>query len=180
MKHLYEVVLQSWYFSWPSDLWPWITFIGQIKVKYLSRGCVALKRSNQAHFVFIGLCIIHTALLDSGAVRPRGLLFHMLCLNLTISYQIASLFDMYIDMGDRIAGKHDIPSLIIEDPFRGHFNMKLHIYFSALGPSLYHGCISGVSRLNLVDGWPWPIFWGHGVDFNMKPILCHGCIWRVS
>ena len=27
--------------------------------------------------MFIGLCIIHNALLDSGAVRPRGLLFNI-------------------------------------------------------------------------------------------------------
>ena len=39
-------------------------------------------------------------------------------LNLKISYQIVSLFDMYIDMGERIAGKKDTPSLIIEDPLR--------------------------------------------------------------
>ena len=36
---------------------------------------------------------------------------HILGLNLQISYQIVSLFDMYIDMGER-------PSLIIEDPLR--------------------------------------------------------------
>ena len=41
---------------------------------------------------------------------------HILGLNLKISYQIASLFHMYIDMGERIAGKQDRPSLIIEDP----------------------------------------------------------------
>ena len=35
-----------------------------------------------------------------------------------MSYQIASLFQMYIDMGERIAGKQDRPSLIIEDPLR--------------------------------------------------------------
>ena len=44
--------------------------------------------------------------------------FHILGLNLKISYQIISLFDMYIDMGERIAGKQDRPSLIIEDPLR--------------------------------------------------------------
>ena len=44
--------------------------------------------------------------------------FHILGLNLKISYQIASLFHMYIDMGERIAGKQDRPSLIIEDPLR--------------------------------------------------------------
>ena len=35
-----------------------------------------------------------------------------------MSYQIASLFHMYIDMGERIAGKQDKFSLIIEDPLR--------------------------------------------------------------
>ena len=44
--------------------------------------------------------------------------FHILGLNLKISYQIVSLFDIYIDMGERIAGKQDRPSLIIEDPLR--------------------------------------------------------------
>ena len=44
--------------------------------------------------------------------------FHILGLNLTISDQIVSLFDMYMDMGKRIAGKQDRPSLIIDDPLR--------------------------------------------------------------
>ena len=35
-----------------------------------------------------------------------------------MSPQIASLFHMYIDMGERIAGKQDRFSLIIEDPLR--------------------------------------------------------------
>ena len=35
-----------------------------------------------------------------------------------MSYQIASLFHMYIDMGEWIAGKQDRFSLIIEDPLR--------------------------------------------------------------
>ena len=34
------------------------------------------------------------------------------------SCQIVSLFDMYMDMGERIAGKQDRASLIIEDPLR--------------------------------------------------------------
>ena len=33
-----------------------------------------IERSNQGHLVFIGLCIMHNVLLDSGAVMPRGLL----------------------------------------------------------------------------------------------------------
>ena len=44
--------------------------------------------------------------------------FHILGLNLKISYQIASLFHMYIYMGERIAGKQEWSSLIIEDPLR--------------------------------------------------------------
>ena len=42
--------------------------------------------------------------------------FHILGLNLKNSYQIISLFDMYIDMGERIAGKQDMPSPIFEYP----------------------------------------------------------------
>ena len=44
--------------------------------------------------------------------------FHILGLNLNISYQIVSLFDMYMDMGERIAGKQDRPSSVIEDPLK--------------------------------------------------------------
>ena len=44
--------------------------------------------------------------------------FHILGLNLKMYYQIASLFHMYMDMGERIAAKQDRPSLIIEDPLR--------------------------------------------------------------
>ena len=43
---------------------------------------------------------------------------HILALNLKMSYQIASIFYMYIDMGERIADKQDRPSLIIEYPLR--------------------------------------------------------------
>ena len=51
-------------------------------------------------------------------MKKSIIFFHILGLNLKISYQIASLFHMYIDMGERIAGKQDRPSLIIEDPLR--------------------------------------------------------------
>ena len=52
-------------------------------------------------------------------MKQKYIFFHILGLNLKISYQIVSLFDMYIDMGERIAGKQDRPSLIIEDPPQG-------------------------------------------------------------
>ena len=48
-----------------------------------------------------------------------------------MSYQIASLFHMYIDMGERIAGKQDRFSLIIEDPPQGPQNTpKINIFFT--------------------------------------------------
>ena len=52
------------------------------------------------------------------ALEKKEYFYHILGLNLKISYQIVSLFDMYIDIGERIAGKQDRPSLIIEDPLR--------------------------------------------------------------
>ena len=38
-------------------------------------------------------------------ILKKFIFFHILGLNLKISYQIVSLFDMYIDTGERIAGK---------------------------------------------------------------------------
>ena len=37
-----------------------------------------IEMSNQGHLVFIGLYVILSVLLDSGAVRPRGLLLKFL------------------------------------------------------------------------------------------------------
>ena len=51
-------------------------------------------------------------------MKKKYYFFHILGLNLKMSNQIASLFHMYIDMGERIAGKQDRFSLIIEDPLR--------------------------------------------------------------
>ena len=49
-------------------------------------------------------------------MKKTYIFFHILGLSFKMSYQIVSLFDMYIDLGERIAGKQDRPSLIIEDP----------------------------------------------------------------
>ena len=50
---------------------------------------------------------------------------------LKISYQIASLFDMYIDMGERITGEQDRPSLIIEHLPQGpQIAQNIHIFFT--------------------------------------------------
>ena len=57
-------------------------------------------------------------------------IFHILGLNFKISYHIASLFDMYIDMGERIAGKQDRPSLIIEKPLgTPQIAQNIYIFF---------------------------------------------------
>ena len=55
---------------------------------------------------------------DPPNMKKSMIFFHILGLNFKKSYQIASLFHMYIDMGERIAGKQDRFSLIIEDPLR--------------------------------------------------------------
>ena len=61
--------------------------------------------------------------------------FHILGLNLKMSYQIASLFRMYIDMGERIAGKQDRFTLIIEDPPQGPQNTpQKYIFFFTFWP----------------------------------------------
>ena len=44
--------------------------------------------------------------------------FHRLHDNFKKPYQIASIFDMQIDIGERIAGKQDWPGLIIYGPPR--------------------------------------------------------------
>ena len=59
----------------------------------------------------------------------KSIIFHILGLNLKMSYQIASLFHMYIDMGERIGGKQDRFSLIIEDPLRAPFKFFFFIFF---------------------------------------------------
>ena len=62
-------------------------------------------------------------------MKKNYIFFHILGLSLKISYQIVSLFDMYIDLGERIAGKQDRPSLIIEDPLRAPKIAKNIIFF---------------------------------------------------
>ena len=47
-----------------------------------------------------------------------------------ISDQIASVFDMYINMGERIAEEQDRPNLIIEDPLRAPQIAQNILFFS--------------------------------------------------
>ena len=63
-------------------------------------------------------------------MKKKYYYFHILGLNLKMSYQIASLFHMYIDMGERIAGKQDRFSLIIEDPLRApKYPQNIHFFY---------------------------------------------------
>ena len=90
-------------------IWPWINFQGWIKVTWLQQVVSpkwsiiwnsksynymvqftswhlilgGIERSNQGHLVFIWLYIILSVLLDSGAVKPRGLLFGIMMKFLT-------------------------------------------------------------------------------------------------
>ena len=65
-------------------------------------------------------------------MKKNLLFYHILGLNLKMSYQIASLFHMYIDMGERIAGKQDRFSLIIEDPLRAPKIPPKYFFFNIL------------------------------------------------
>ena len=51
-----------------------------------------------------------------------------------IFYQIASLFDMYIDMVERMAGKQNRPSLNIEDPLTAPRNSQKYTFLLHIGP----------------------------------------------
>ena len=87
-------------------------------------------------------CNCSSPMFDISATRTPQIwkkvyFFHILGVNLKFSYQIVSLFDMYIDMGERIAGKQDRPSLIIEDPPPGPLISPKYIYFFTFW-LLYH------------------------------------------
>ena len=72
---------------------------------------------------------------------PNMKKINILGLNLKIPYQIASIFDMYIDMGVMIAGKQDRPSLIIEHPLRAlQIAQNIHILFTFW--LIYENCFS--------------------------------------
>ena len=62
-------------------------------------------------------------------MKKKYIFLHILGLNLKISHLIVSLFDMYIDMGESIARKQDMPSLIIEDPPQGPLNSTKYTFF---------------------------------------------------
>ena len=48
--------------------------------------------------------------------------------NLKSSYEIASLFHMYKDMGERIPGEQDMLSLITEGPSQGPSNSQKYTF----------------------------------------------------
>ena len=62
-------------------------------------------------------------------MKKNVIFFIFLGLDLKISYQIASLLDMYRDMGERISGKQDGASLIIEHPLRAPEIAQKYTYF---------------------------------------------------
>ena len=66
---------------------------------------------------------------DPPQIWTKVYYFHILGLNIKISYPIVSLFDMYIDMDEKIAGKQDRPSLTIEGPLRAPPNSPKYTLF---------------------------------------------------
>ena len=41
-QHETHIVSHIWYFSWPHDLWPWVTFKGQMKYNWICNGLYLL------------------------------------------------------------------------------------------------------------------------------------------
>ena len=53
-------------------------------------------------------------------------------------YHLASLFHMYKDMGERIPGEQDTPSLITEGPSQGPSNSQRYAFFKHFLAPLCH------------------------------------------
>ena len=96
-------------------------------------------------------------------------------LNLKSYFQIASLFHMYIDMGERIDGEQDRPSLIVEcpPPHRTHQianNIRFFTFWTIYEKKLVFYCfpfcayVSSVMRSVfsdiLVPRYPWILYSG--------------------
>ena len=91
------------------------------------------------------------------------------------SYQIASLFDMHIVMGERIAGKQDRPSLIIENPLRAPQitqNMHIFLHFGSYMKNWFSNCFPLLLCLHCVEVC---ICWHFGACYPW--ILCKGPTW---
>ena len=88
----------------------WLFFSLFINLSALLWGLSALK--------FLFTWVRRKAPPRTPQIWKKVLFFHILGLNLKMSHQIASLFHMYIDMGERIAGRQDRFGLIIEYPLR--------------------------------------------------------------
>ena len=86
-------------------------FARRFKMKLQSQLNVSLYPRTNMHGGYVYVCSVMSSYCPD--------IFLYLGLNLRNSYEIASLFDMYIYMGERIAGKQDRPNYINEDPRPG-------------------------------------------------------------
>ena len=102
----------------------------------------------------------------------KVLFFHILGLNLKISYHIASLFHMYIYMGERIAGKQDRSSLIIEDALRAPKIPSKYFFFTfwPIKEKLVFKLFPLVVHMS-------PLWWGLRFLTFCPWILCKGPTW---
>ena len=121
---------------------------------------------------FFPLLYIHVCLLCDEVLLP----WNCRSPGLKISYQIASLFDMFIDMGERIAGKQDRPSLIISLIIRApQIAQIIHIFYIWL---IYEKLVFQLFPLVVHMS---PLWWGlHLLTFRCPCyswILCKGPTW---
>ena len=94
--------------------------------------------------------------IDPSQIWKKVYFFHILGLSFKISYQIASLFDMFIDMGERIAGKQDRLTLIIEHLLRASQIAK-NIHFCFTFWPIYEKLVLNLFPLVVYMS---PLWWG--------------------
>ena len=118
---------------------------------------------------------------DPPNMKKTYIFFHILCFNYTILCQIASLFDMYIYMGERIAGKQDRHSLIIEHPLSTSQlaqNIQFFFYILAHTKNVYEKLVFKLFPFVVHMS---PLWWGlYLLIFRCTCypwILCKGPTW---
>ena len=134
-----------------------------------------IEKSNQGHWVFIGLCIIDNVLLDIGVVMPRGLFF-LSPLNLA-NHKIIHLVQLwYVTKGNRRQGTDGGPPA---QPMVGHLRDCDTIYHwdltliglnTSILISCNYSCLTKISQNFRKLPSQFQMFWD---SFNVSVIIVH-------
>ena len=108
----YQPISYEWSESTHTDAWPL-----QIDGACYTYVCYVMRAYCPEIFLHLHGCDVR-APRTPQIWQKKYISFSYFGFKLKNKFQIASVFDMYIDIGERIAGSQDRPSLIIEDPLR--------------------------------------------------------------